>query len=137
MKRRRMQAKSTPRGASRTARAVAAHVAATVAAAPPQTIALYYLYAEGCPACTIAKSAVQALQSERRATLPVLHCNLDRKDWKPGGYYAKATPAYVLMGDGVLMRAHEGALNATELKRFVDGPWRVRGVGGAKSVASR
>lgn len=93
----------------------------------PQVVALYVLVASDCPACIEYKPTVAAFQKERRSKMPVLVLNLDRKEWTPGGYHAKATPASVLLGDGKIMRAFEGVLNLTQLRSFVDGPWRVQG----------
>lgn len=80
---------------------------------------LYFHFQPGCPACAEAEPHLVAWQKKRRFLFPVVRLNVGLKDWKTGGYEAKATPGYALVVNDEAIATHEGPLTTEEVEAFV------------------
>lgn len=78
---------------------------------------LYFLYAEGCPACDEAKPHLAAWES-RRGPVEVKRVDLLEAKWT-NPWSPQATPTYVFEVLGRPRVMHEGALTDRQIDAFV------------------
>lgn len=78
---------------------------------------LYFLFAEGCPACDEAKPDLAAWEAKSKG-VRVYRIDLLEAKWI-ASWQPQATPTYVLEVPGRRRVMHEGALSEKKLDEFV------------------
>lgn len=90
---------------------------------PPNTI-LYMLSQKGCVACAMTRPAFEQIRRKFHGQLLMLEMDIDRvdeiDDWMP-----KATPAFALKVNGIIMAVNEASMSAAQLEAFI-----ARGIAG-------
>lgn len=78
---------------------------------------LYFLYAEGCPACDEAKPHLASFEKKARG-IEIRRVDLLEAKWT-ANWQPQATPTYVLEVPGKRRVMHEGGLSEKQVDEFV------------------
>lgn len=85
--------------------------------APSAPMTLYFLYAEGCPACDEAKGPLASWERKARGVV-VRRIDLLEAKWV-ASWQPEATPTYVLDVPGRRRVMHAGGLTEAQVDEFV------------------
>lgn len=79
---------------------------------------LVFIYADGCPACEMAKPELAKFR-QRHPHVLVQGIDLVKQPWPDGGWAPQATPTYLVRFANRQPVGHEGMLDANQLVNFV------------------